>query len=143
MPTIEDLMAQQAAQQAQLQSRWDEYMNLQMERADALAAKQEVAGIVSTAQNEVVKGVNDAFFVMGQFEKVINKNAVIHHANELGVDTHGRAADGIDPNLVSGNQHEDWSYLFRDNDSPFDRNPADLAEEAQALGEGAGSIPGS
>lgn len=133
-----ELWARMSAQQAELQSRWDDYFRMQQEQQNTLVAKQEVARTVETAWNEVSKGANDAMFVMGEWEKVVNKTALVHHANELGLDTHMRAENGIDPNLVSGNQHEDWSWLHMDN--PFSKDPSDLAGDAQDLAGGAADL---
>lgn len=135
-----ELWARMDAQNAALQSKWDEYYRMQQEQFNTLQDKQEVARTVETVYNEVSKGTGDALFFMEQWEKVVDKQAENKHAVALGLDApHSRAE--MNNEMFSGNQTEDWSWLHTEN--PYNQSPQDAANHAADVAQWELEHPGT
>lgn len=129
-----ELMAHQAAQQAELMARQEEAMGLQREQFQVLQDKEERLRITTEGQDVVEGAVNTSLFDLQQWQRTFNKREENAHAVDLGLDA--PYANTNFPSEIFTHEAEDWSFLDR-RDNPFDRDPTDVAEEAAARADAA------
>lgn len=131
-----ELWAHMSAQSAELAARWEEAMQMQIEQQNTLMTKQEVARDVQTVYTEVGKTTSDHLMFQQMWAKSVDKTAENNHAAALGLDAPHRNTDMPTILFDPTNEDKDWGWLHTEN--PFNKTPQEAAEEAQALGEGAG-----
>ncbi len=132
-----DVMAQQSAQSAELQARWDEYFQMQREQWESLEAHNQAARIESALTNEGERVNNDALFYMQQWGRTVNKREENANAVRLGLDA---PYSNTEMPQIFDHEDRDWSVFDPPANNPFDQDPTEAAEGAQDVAEGAADL---